>query len=414
MAYENGNKIFDLIESRFNDLQNMLSSLDDEKANLDECLSHLIGLVGADTYEAAEEKIANIQGILDDREAKTKALHNQNKDIKAKFNNLCDQYEELKNKAYQVLSEKQEEVKELKNEIATLTNDRDCSKQKIDELQKEIQRAHEEQQDHISTFEVEQQQRSAELCQNLQRDYLAKLSQKDKESESLKQNVQKLISKISNLKKKNELLKRKAQTLEMEVSNIEEYKNEARKEERQKQKEELKNTVSQLNEIIDNNKVEIDGKNQEIQKYVNKVSKAKTAFISLKDKCMKLEKENKIIKAQLKASKIENEQVKNICEAKIKASASLNENNYKSELGKINAEKEARVQELYHFVIETFSNFYDPREQLDLNSVKSLLISVRNKLESYSSQDAVIRQTLNAASNEDVEEMIRSLVPTKL
>lgn len=414
IAYENGNKIFDLIESRFAELQDIQMASEEEKKKLEEYLTRLIDVIGAESYDAALDKIYNIQNFINAYDAKTKSLHVQNKEIKSDYNDLLDQYKSLKNKVSQVLASKDEKIEQLKNELAAISKDRDLSKKKIDELQNEIQRVNEEQQETLSTIEFEQQQRSAELCQTLQRDYSAKLLQKENEVESLKQNIQKLTQKIARLKKKNETLAKKAQSLEAELSSIEDGKNEIRKEEKQKYKEELKNTVAQLNAIIENDKIEIEGKNQEIEKYTNKVSKAKTAFISLKEKCLKLEKENKISKAQLEASKIENERLKNFCDAKIKASATLNENNYKIELGKINAEKESRIQELYHFVVETFSNFYDPREQLDSSSVKNILIAVRNKLESYTSQDAVIRQTLNVSSNEDVEEMIRSLVPTKL
>ena len=47
--------------------------------DFEEYLTHLIELIGVDSIEAAEEKIMNIQGIIESRDARTKELHNKKK-----------------------------------------------------------------------------------------------------------------------------------------------------------------------------------------------------------------------------------------------------------------------------------------------------------------------------------------------
>ncbi|OHT06243.1 hypothetical protein TRFO_25717 [Tritrichomonas foetus] len=403
--YDNPNEIMQTVEDRFIDIANKRAQRDDENEQIYNSYQKILHLLEANSIESAEKMIESLKNDSILLSQQVDHLKSTNKKIKITYNDLLYEFENMKKQANKEISTKNTEINKLKDENSQMESDQTISQNKINHLQQEIQRLNEEQQLTLSNIENEQ----LSNIENLQKDFFEKLKKKDDLISSEKLNNQKVIQKLIKTKKRNSSLKQKIHELNEKISQLNDKTEQILKDSQSQTKEEIKEIENKCNGVVQKVKKENEEKENQLQNCQTKMKTMKDTIKSLTAKKKKVENSLKFAHSQISAIKEELEREKQISNAKIKNLTFANEMKYISQIESCEAKAESMKNEIYNNVVSTFCLFYEPREKITDEYFNIILNNVREKLETYSKLENVIRRKLGILSTEQIDVIITKL-----
>ena len=374
MDFEN-EKYFDIIESFIKKHQNHSVTMEPVKGTKEsDEIAKLIEIVNVNSFEDAIEQIQMMISTIDEANSSFVKIKNKNQNIKKAYNELISHFNEFRENTIHQIEEKSSEIKYLKEELTARENQIVISEKNYEEyVESQIQKVDEADQKTM-TFEIVEK-RTSEMCAAIAQNFERELKDKTKQNESLQRQNKKFNKKINKIKKNNEHLNEKVISLTKEIESLHQAIS-SQNEEMNKQKCLVDNNQMKINELTQ----QLTTKTEENQFLTSKIQKAKTAFSNLKDKYLLLNKEEKSLKIQLETAQTENERIK----SEMQSALSVSENHYKVKIGQLNSDNEMRIQDIYQFVADTFSQFYDPKTPLDESGFRNILHEVKRCLNSPS------------------------------
>ena len=382
------NEVTQQISNRFNEIADQRAKLDDENEKKHQILNKVANALGIKIIDNAENEILDILKKVEEQQEQIKQITSEKKSVKSAYHKLMRQYDTIGKKIKREISIKDSEINRLQDENAKKESDYNMSLSKIDELQSEIQKINEEKDEYISNFEIEQQNQTTRLCESIENNFQRQMKKKEAELANEKEKNQNCLQQIEKVKKQNSQMKNKITELTQELKAYDKQFEEVKKQTFEQAKTDSMIKISKIRDDLETAKAIIQDKDKEIQQYSDQLNKLKDSYKIINDAKRKLERDMKIAQSRIETSRQELEREKHITEMKISNITTSAQLKHSSDIDELKSNFENQKRQIYLFVADQFRQFYDPREQINDDSFKDIIKSVKDKIESlYNTQN---------------------------
>ena len=363
------------------------------------------------------------QGDMEQMIDEIKQTFEQKKETISRKSKKC---KELKNQIIGLQTEKEQEIAELKEEILSITKEKD-------ELEKELAISTQEKQKLLiektnlintkqnlenelnETKELmannekllnEKYQKQKDLlkeaydkqCESLQQEINAsheKVCQLLKQEERSKKLINEQITKIENIKKENDSLKQQMndqinaseKKLAMEKQNLKDVYEDALskiKVQCEQTRNDSEQLADQLSESLqENNKLQL-----KLEKAINRMRNA--------------EKKSFALEEQMHREKL-------LIESSKKTQIVMQEAQMTEKIGKLKDQYERENRQLFLYIIELFKQYYKPTDNIDYPSITRMLKNASDELNKLQKSESSIKHLLQAKENQTLEDVVSQL-----
>lgn len=411
--YMKDDNFSDMVQKSLLDMASRLSELEVENAKLQDHLQKIAEKVGASDFSSSCKALDELQTKLVKATKDVASIQQKDKKHRRAIHELKAAAEHETKNRIQVEEDLQMQILSLQSEKKELLNSLDDAK-----LEKE-------------QLKIKNEQLYAEFCE--------KLDAKSQESDDLAKSLQAKLSanesehrkqledkrrEIVDLRKSNENLQGEIEQLSRAV----ELMKAARKED----KENFKNALLAKDESIRENDLKAEQriaeareqfekvmarmreKNTEMRELVSNVSNALNESESrnktlVRENCDLVAEKEELL-AKIESNEQEQRRDKQLLESRIKA-IELSETTQRQILReKLKAKAEESKRKIYASVANSFSQLFDPRNQLTDETFQRLLDTASCELRRYQKQDTSLRRILGITADESCEHAISQLL----
>lgn len=357
--------------------------------------------------------IGEIKDKLDQQQTQVTARSKKIKDLKAQVKNqqgqLKKQDQDLEREKESLGIQKKElesrlavlnkTVTELREKNENLTTELDIANRTIEETQMNLSQ---EQDDHNTTMLEDAAKTEASLR--------SEIKKRNAEIKSLKAQVQEHQKTINGLKSQIQTLTNDKRLLQDEIAEGKRQVEEVDRQAAQRLEAEKRNIIQSYDVAIDELKEQCNKHRKDVERMAAEASEYELRIASCNNDIAVVKKEKRKLENDLVSMKGQLEREKKLMETKIRAEKVQAESNYNSKLEEQKARAEAEKRKLFALGAEAFRNFFNPNEQIDERSFKSLLEKVRNTIVQLQKSDADIRRMLGAAETQTTQDAVAQLM----
>ena len=123
-----------------------------------------------------------------------------------------------------------------------------------------------------------------------------------------------------------------------------------------------------------------------------------------------LKRQKQKLEEQLSIQKDSIERERKIMDSKLHSALLNADMKANNQILNIKSKIEGEKQKIISFFAEEFRTFFDPKEQIDINTFQSLVQRTRNELTKLQNSDNAIRRLTNATSFQSTEEAVAQFV----
>lgn len=351
-------------------------------------------------------RFIELQECFTNKSAKLKSVKKQKKMINEKANN---EIEILQTQLFELQSQK----KEMENEITEKAE----NIHKLEIQNQEISFKLKETEDQIETLKQTQENDIIQLKNQASQEFESARDSFIKDIEEKDAQIQKLKKKIESCEKAKSLLRKGICLLKKKLKQSMDLNSEQKRINDEEKKKLIKK--------IDDEKIYIQKVNNDtVQKLRDQCSELRLSLTKLnealkesEDKNCKYHKEINNLKRQkqkleeqLSIQKDSIERERKIMDSKLHSALLNADMKTNNQILNIKSKIEGEKQKIIAYFAEEFRAFFDPKEQIDMNTYQSLVQKARNELTKLQNSDNAIRRLTNASSYQSTEEAVAQLV----
>lgn len=350
--------------------------------------------------------------------------------IKNQFVNLPNtiktknkQIKELKNAVLVLKTNSKNDISILQTELETVSNSYDILQSQHEQIVKEyndirrqLQSSKNEFRDLKTTSEEKEKSLRDEFenvisttkqeHEMILKDLRSQLSVLSKEKESINQTNTNNLNSIERLKT---VIEQERKTIEEKNSTIRQIKTKSE---------------SEINKIIENNKIEKEQLIQNYEKAVAEISKqcdmhrsdlekvsvelsnSEKSIEQNKSVILKLKREKMKLETELNSLKEQNKRDKQIAQANVKSQVLHAEEVYNQKILDVQSKCESDKRRIFTFAADEFRMYFDPSEKMDERCFRSFLMKIKKELEKLKESDSIIRRLVGAGPEQTTDDAV--------
>ena len=148
----------------------------------------------------------------------------------------------------------------------------------------------------------------------------------------------------------------------------------------------------------------------DVEKLAKILAETEKKLKQSKSNVVQAKRDNMKLAADLQSQKEQNDRDKKLAESTTKTAILNAETNYNSRLEEMRSKYETDKRRLYAFVADNFKQFFNPHENIDDRSFKSIISRARDELSHHIQSDLAIRRLVGAASHQKTDDAVAQVL----
>ncbi|OHT13922.1 hypothetical protein TRFO_15817 [Tritrichomonas foetus] len=305
---------------------------------------------------------------------------------------------------------------ELSNKIRHLQNENKSLQDQNNQLTVEINNVTQEREQLESTIIQEQDEQNNSLIENFHKQELQYKHELQTKNEQIKQLRLSVSSYENEVQKQHQLinsLKTSRQQRDQEYAELQRVLNEHDVVATERLEAEKKNITQTFENALKELKDQCEKHRSDVQKMAAQVSETELKNAQVQQEINVVRKEKRKMETEVSNMKNQLERERKLMESTIRAQKVQSEASYNSRLEEQRNKFETERRRLIALGTETFRNFFNPSDQIDERSFRSVLDKARDTITRLNNSDLSIRRMLGAAEQQTTPDAVAQLLMSK-
>lgn len=359
-----------------------------------------------DQFNRVREQIGMQQSIIQKKTKKYKDLSSAFKNLKRKYE--CE-VDELTRQNDQ-LNDSVEQLTKTNNELA---NSSQQYKRELQSLKVEY-RDYKEKKEDTETTLIEKHEDEQRLWGQEKAQLLAQLHETsriyDQKNSSFSGTIAENQTFIERLQQKVQHQKLTITEKEEEIARLKESNEEALRDLTNKTEKEKKQLIQTYEKAVAEITDQCNAHRLDVEKMAKSLSEMDKKLKQAKMSVSQFKRENVKAVNELQAMKEQCERDKKLAESSLKTAVLNAENNFNSRLDEQKSKCENDKRRLYAFVADSFKQFFNPHENIDERSFKSIVNRAKDELSRLVASDVAVRRLVCASAHQKTDDAVAQVL----
>ena len=364
-----------------------------------------------DTVKQIQEIRAVIEAQKAAISARSKKIHELKAIVRQTAATLKSKEVDYENQVHDL----QDTVKELQCHTTALQTEKRQLKSDNENLTQQLQQATQEREQLESTIVQDDVHNTSMIDDFAKTESQLKDTIKSKESQirQLRQSVESYENEVNKQKSLITSLKAARKQRDIEYADLQRVLNDHDQAAVERLETERKNITASFESAVNELKEQCEKHRSDVQKMAVQVSETELKNSQICQEIAQCRKERRKMEVELNGMRGQIERERKLMESTIRAQKVAAESQYNSKLEEQRTKAEVEKRRLFALGADAFRSFFNPSEQIDERSFRTVLERARDTISKLSKSDVAIRRMLGAGEQQTTQDAVAQLLMAK-